>query len=77
MGNRLPIIVNFVLLFVALTVAVILLTKVKFEDNNYELLFFLYLLYLIAPSMLKQYTSKIHNDLINAGYDSLNLRDLL
>lgn len=77
MGNRLPIIVNFVLLFVALIVAIILLTKVKFEDNNYKLLFFLYLLYLIAPSMLKQYTSKIHNDLINAGYDSPNLRDLL
>ena len=77
MGNWLPIVVNFVLLFVALIVAILLLTKVKFDDNNYKLLFFLYLVYLIAPAMLKQYTSKIHNDLIRAKYDHSDLLNLV
>lgn len=77
MGNWIPIVVNFVLLFVALVVAIFLLTKVKFEDHNYKLLFFLYLVYLITPSMLKQYTGKIHNDLIKAGYDSMELLNLV
>ena len=77
MGNWIPIVVNFLLLFVALVVAVFLLTKVKFENHNYKLLFFLYLIYLIAPSMLKQYTGKIHNDLIKAGYDSMELLNLV
>jgi hypothetical protein len=77
MGNWLPIVVNFILLFVALVVAILLLTKVKFNDNNYKLLFFLYLVYLIAPSMLKQYTGKIHNDLISAKYDHPDLLNLV
>ena len=77
MGNWLPIVVIFVLLFVALAAAILLLTKVKFDDNNYKLLFFLYLVYLIAPSMLKQYTGKIHNDLIRAKYDHPDLLNLV
>ena len=77
MGNWLPIVVNFILLFVALVAAILLLTKVKFNNNNYKLLFFLYLVYLIAPSMLKQYTGKIHNDLIRAKYDHPDLLNLV
>ncbi len=77
MGNWVPIVVNFALLFIALVVTILLLTRVKFEDNNYKLLFFLYLVYLIAPSMLKQYTGKIHNDLIKAKYDSIELLNLI
>ena len=77
MGNWLPIVVNFILLFVVLVATILLLTKVKFNDNNYKLLFFLYLVYLIAPSMLKQYTGKIHNDLISAKYDHPDLLNLV
>jgi len=61
------------LLFVALIANSLLPTKVKLEDRIYKLLFFLHLLYIIALAMLKQYTDKIHNDLIKANYYSNNL----
>ena len=77
MSNWVPIIVNLLILLVTLSGTLFLITKVKFEDGNYKLLFILYLMYWIAPMMLRQYTGKIHGDLIKAGYDSKDLLDLL
>ena len=77
MSNWVPILVNVAILVVTLIGTLFLTTKVKFEDGNYKLLFILYLMYWIAPMMLRQYTGKIHGDLIKAGYDSKDLLDLL
>lgn len=77
MSNWVPILVNVTILVVTLIGTLFLTTKVKFEDGNYKLLFILYLMYWVAPMMLRQYTGKIHGDLINAGYDSKDLLDLL
>ncbi len=77
MSNWVPILVNVTILVVTLIGTLFLTTKVKFEDSNYKLLFILYLMYWIAPMMLRQYTGKIHGDLIKAGYDSKDLLDLL
>ena len=77
MSNWVPIITNLLILLVTLSGTLFLITKVKFEDSNYKLLFVLYLMYWITPMMLRQYTGKIHGDLIKAEYDSKDLLDLL
>ena len=45
MSNWVPIIVNLLILLVTLSGTLFLITKVKFEDGNYKLLFVLYLMY--------------------------------
>lgn len=66
-------IVNFSILLVSLGTSIFLIFKIKFDDKNYRLLFVIYTLYWIAPMLLREYTSQMHNNMLAAGWTDMPL----
>lgn len=68
------ILINLGILIFSLIGAGFLVYKIKFEDNNYRLLFILYTCCWVGPMILREYTSQMHNHM---GFDENTAKFLL
>lgn len=72
--DQILILINLGILFLSLVGASFLVYKIKFEDNNYRLLFILYTFCWVGPMILREYTSQMH---IHMDFDEATKDNLL